>query len=206
MVIEVRNCLATDAAEAVPLMYSAGPESFRYVFSVDYEEQALDFLHYAFGCGDGEFGYKDHQVVMENDKVVALVGRRTSEDNFMYTLSAIKQIFGYYGLFKAVGVLIRGLRFEGIVAPPKKAIICLHNLAVSSQQQGSGVGAMLIEHFIAEEKKKGTRVVSLNVAETNPRAKKLYERLGFVVKHKKAGNLISQYGRGVGHEYMEIDL
>ena len=60
--------------------------------------------------------------------------------------------------------------------------------------------------FIAEEKKKGTRVVSLNVAETNPRAKKLYERLGFVVKHKKAGNLISQYGRGVGHEYMEIDL
>ena len=63
-----------------------------------------------------------------------------------------------------------------------------------------------LKELIAEEKKKGTHVVSLNVAETNPRAKKLYERLGFVVKNKTTGNLISQYGRGVGHEYMEIDL
>ena len=204
MAIEVRNCVAADVAEVVPLMYLAGPESFRYVFSVDYKEQAVDFLCYAFGCGNGEFGYKGHQVVIENDQVTALVGRRSSKDNLMYTLTAVKQIFSYYGLYKAVGVLIRGLRFEAIVAPPKKDIICLHNLAVSPQQQGSGIGAKLIEHFIAEEKKKGTHVVSLNVAETNPRAKKLYERLGFVVKNKTTGNLISQYGRGVSHEYMEI--
>lgn len=204
MVIEVRDCLAKDAAAAVPLMYMAGPEAFRYVFSVDYEEQAVDFLYYAFACGEGEFGYKDHQVVIENERVIALVGRRSSKDNFRYTLAAIKQIFSYYGLNKAVGVLIRGLRFEGIVAPPKKDIVCLHNLAVSPEQQGSGIGSKLIEYFIAEEKKKGTQVVSLNVAETNPMAKKLYERLGFVVKHKKKGNLVGQYGRGVGHEYMEI--
>lgn len=186
-------------------MYSSGPESFRYVFSVGYKEQAIDFLHYAFCCGDGEFGYKDHQVVIEGGCIIALVGRRVAEDNLKYTMAAIKQIFGYYGFYRGIGVLVRGLRFETIVAPPIKDVICLHNLAVSPEKQGSGIGAKLIEHFIAEEKKKGTRVVSLNVAETNPRAKKLYESLGFVVKNKKTGNLISQYGQGVSHEYMEIE-
>lgn len=204
MAIEVRNCVAADVAEVVPLMYLAGPESFRYVFSVDYKEQAVDFLHYAYRCGDGEFGYNDHQVMVEGDCIVGLVGRRTAKDNLKYTMAAIKQIFGYYGFYKGIGVLVRGLRFEAIVAPPKKDTIYLHNLAVIPQQQGSGIGAKLIEHFLAEEKKKGTHMVSLNVAETNPGAKKLYERLGFVVKNKKTGNLISQYGRGVSHEYMEI--
>ena len=49
-------------------------------------------------------------------------------------------------------------------------------------------------------------MVSLNVAETNPRAKVLYEKLGFVVKNKKVGKLSSKFGRGVSHEYMEISL
>ena len=34
--------------QAIPLMFSAGPEAFRYVFSVKYKDQALDFLRYAF--------------------------------------------------------------------------------------------------------------------------------------------------------------
>lgn len=206
MTIEIRKCEVADVADVIPLMYSSGPESFRYVFSVDYKEQAVDFLHYAYCRGDGEFGYKDHRVVIESGRIIALVGRRTEKDNMMYTIAAIKQIFGYYNFYKAIGVLVRGLRFEAIVAPPVKDVICLHNLAVSAKQQRRGVGAQLIESFLVQEKQKGIGVVSLNVAETNPKAKVLYERLGFVVKDKRLGNLKGKYGRGVGHEYMEINL
>ena len=206
MIIEIRKCKASDVAEVVPLMYSSGPESFRYVFSADYKEQAIDFLYHAFCCGDGEFGYKDHQVVVEGGCIVALVGRRIAKDNLKYIMAAIKQIFGYYGFYKGVGVLIRGLRFEAIVAPPVRDIVCLHNLAVSLERQGRGMGAQFIKSFLAKEKERGVATVSLNVAETNPKAKVLYERLGFVVKDKKIGKLSSQYGRGVGHEYMEVDL
>ena len=206
MTIEIRKCKASDVAEVVPLMYSSGLESFRYVFSVDYEEQAVDFLHHAFCCGDGEFGYKDHQVVIEGGCIIALVGRRIAKDNLKYTMAAIKQIFGYYGFYKGVGVLVRGLRFEAIVAPPVKDVVCLHNLAVSLEQRGAGIGAQLIKSFLTQEKERGSAVVSLNVAETNPRAKVLYEKLGFVVKNKKVGKLSSKFGRGVSHEYMEISL
>ena len=112
MTIKIRKCKATDVAEVVPLMYSSGLESFRYVFSVDSEDQAVGFLHHAFCQGDGEFGYKDHQVVIEGGRIIALVGRRTAKDNLMYTMAAIKQILGYYSLYRSVGVLIRGLRLS----------------------------------------------------------------------------------------------
>jgi hypothetical protein len=55
-------------------------------------------------------------------------------------------------------------------------------------------------------KREGVATVSPNVAEINPRAKVHYERFGFVVKGKQVGKLSSKYGRGVGHEYMEINL
>ncbi|MCJ8318916.1 MAG: GNAT family N-acetyltransferase [Colwellia sp.] len=206
MTIEFRACQADDVNEVIPLMYSAGPEAYRYVFSVNYQEQAVDFLHYAFCQGDGEFGYKDHQVAVENNHIVALVGRRSSKNNLAYTVMAIKQIFGFFGFIKAVKVIFRGLRFETIVTPPPRNVVCLHNLAVSDGQQGKGVGQQVIKHFLAQEKAKNTSSVCLDVAETNPRAKVLYQRLGFVVKSKKIGKLKNKYGRGVSHEYMELKL
>ena len=204
--MDTRQREVADVSEAVPLMYSAGPESFRYVFSVDYENQALDFLRYAFCTGKGEFGYMGHQVAIKDGKIVGLVGRRSAKENTLYTVAAIKQILKFYPLTKALGVLIRGLRFEAIVKPPIKNVICLHNLAVSAEQQGAGIGQEIIENFIKKEQRQGTLVIGLNVAETNPRAKALYERLGFVVKGKSIGRLKSKYGRGVSHEYMEINI
>ena len=206
MTIEFRPCQANDVNDVIPLMYSAGPEAYRYVFSVDDQEQAVDFLHYAFCHGDGEFGYKDHQVAVENNQIVALVGRRSSKNNLAYTVTAIKQIFGYFGFIKALKVMLRGLRFEKIVTPPPKNVVCLHNLAVSDDKQDEGIGQQVIKHFLTQEKARKTTTVCLDVAETNPRAKVLYQRLGFVVKSKKLGKLKNKYGQGVSHEYMEIKL
>lgn len=206
MTIQFRNCQPSDVNEVIPLMYSAGPEAFRYVFSVDYQDQVIDFLYFAFCQGNGEFGYKDHQVGISNNNIVALVGRRSPKDNFSYTLTAIKQIFSFYGTFKGLKVILRGLRFEAIVTPPTKHVICLHNLAVADEQQGNGIGQQVIQHFIEQERLKGTSTVCLDVAETNPRAKVLYQRLGFVERHKRIGKLKNTYGRGVSHEHMEVTI
>ena len=206
MTLEYRSCQPSDVNEAIPLMFSAGPESFRYVFSVDYPEQAVDFLRYAFVKGEGEFGYNDHKVAIDNNTIVGLVGRRSSTQNLSYTIAAAKQIFGFYGLVKGLKVIFRGLRFETIVSPPTKGRVCLHNLGVSSNYQGKGYGQKMIEHFIANEKIVNTTHVCLDVAATNPRAKLLYQRLGFVVEKQRLGKLKNKYGRGVDHENMEIEL
>lgn len=213
MSLEYRPCTKHDVKQVVPLMYSAGPEAFRYVFSVKEKEQVLDFLSVAFCAGDGEFGYKSHQVAVQNGAIVALVGRRTGEENLAYTWSAIKQIFSYYGFYNGIRVLNRGLKFERIVKPPAKNVVCLHNLAVAEGLRGQGVGQGIIQHFIEQEKQHQIQAkqhkfsaICLDVAETNPRAKALYQRLGFEVKRFALGRLTNRFGTGVSHEYMELKL
>ena len=206
MSLQFRACKPGDVNDVIPLMYSAGPETFRYVFSVNYNDQVIDFLRYAFCKGDGEFGFKDHQVAIDDGRIVALVGRREAKDNRAYTFAAIKQILAFFGIFNGLKVIIRGLRFEAIVAPPVKNVICLHNLAVAEGLRGKGYGRQVIQHFVEKEKHQGKTCIGLNVAITNPHAKVLYQKLGFVVKGRKSGKLENRYGRGVDHEYMEMML
>ena len=138
--MKFRACQPGDVDAVVPLIYSAGPDAFRYVFSVDKELQALEFLRYAFLKGGGEFGFKDHEVALDDGHIVAVVGCWQSRDNLSYILSATRQIFGFYGWRRGLGVVVRGLRFESIVSPPKANRLCLHNLGVRQDQRGKGIG------------------------------------------------------------------
>jgi len=206
MSLVFRPCAAEDVDAAIPLMYSSGPDAYRYVFSVSSELQVLDFLRAAFIHGDGELGYKDHIVAVDKGDIVALVGMRNAKNQVSYTLAAIKAIFGFYGFLTGLRVMTRGLRFERIVAPPGKGILCLHNLGVKEQVRGNGYGRQLIAYFLEQAKKQDVTAVGLDVAETNPRAKALYQRLGFEVKCAREGNLANKFGRGVSHEYMEYSI
>ncbi|MGI9288323.1 MAG: GNAT family N-acetyltransferase [Pseudomonadales bacterium] len=203
MSLEFRPCTRDDSAVAIPLMFSAGPEAFRYVFSVEYQDQAFDFLHHAFLRGGGEFGYRGHLLAEEDGKPVALVGVWHPKENMTYTLDAVKQIFAYYGPAKGLIVVIRGLRFEKIVSPPRKGTLCLHNLGVARELRGKGIGGKVIDHFFELARKRGVDTISLDVAETNPRAKALYERMGFSVVRHNSGGQKNQYGSAVSHDYME---
>jgi len=201
-----RSCTADDVDDVIPLMYSAGPDAYRYTFSVSSKLQVLDFLRVAFIKGEGEFGYKDHIVAEDNGEIVALVGMRSAQDNVDYTLAVAKTIFSFYGIFNGLRVAIRGLRFERVVSPPHKGVLCLHNLGVKEGLRGQGYGQKLIAHFLDKASERNEATVGLDVAETNPRAKALYLRLGFTVKSATYGGFHNKYGKAVAHEYMEYSL
>jgi len=103
-----RPCTAGDLDDVIPLMYSAGPDAFRYTFSVSSELQVLEFLKVAFVKGKGEFGYKDHIVAVDDGEIVALVGMRITDDNIDYTLAVAKTIFRFYGIFNGLRVAFGG--------------------------------------------------------------------------------------------------
>lgn len=118
-----RPAAIADIEAAVPLIFASGPAAFRYVFSVDHEEQALDFLSYSFSRGDGEFGCDNHIVAEINGEVVAIGGWWHNGNNFPFMLSAIRHIVAFYGVAKAIGVLIRGLKIESVIKPPRKNVV-----------------------------------------------------------------------------------
>ena len=56
----------------------------------------------------------------------------------------------------------------------------LHQLSILPSYQGRGLGTALIEKTLSRAKQQDKNV-TLSVLEANPRAKELYERLGFIV-------------------------
>ncbi|MCJ8322244.1 MAG: GNAT family N-acetyltransferase [Colwellia sp.] len=218
--ITFRPCTLEDSSTVIPLMFSAGPAAYRYVFSVTSNDQVLEFLEYAYKNGRGEFGYQDHQVAIKAGQVVGLVGKRSHLTNTVYTISAIKAILGFYGILNGFKVIVRGLRFERIVKPPQKGVLCLHNLAISESFRGQGVGRQLITHFIEQAQnenenenenenaktKTKTKAIGLDVAKSNPHAQALYQHLGFQVISHNTGSLVNKYGMGNDHVYMEFKL
>jgi len=62
---------------------------------------------------------------------------------------------------------------------PKPDVLHLDTLVVHADSRGQGVGTQLLQSVEALAQSEGKRVVTLEVEDTNPRAKKLYASLGF---------------------------
>lgn len=57
--------------------------------------------------------------------------------------------------------------------------IHLGNLAVHPEGQGDGTGQMLLSHLVEEGRRRGGRIITLEVRESNLGAQRLYLRKGF---------------------------
>ncbi|WP_458791508.1 GNAT family N-acetyltransferase [Yoonia sp. MH D7] len=58
----------------------------------------------------------------------------------------------------------------------------MDGIFVDEAARGKGVGSALLRAIIAEGRRRGYAEVRLDVIDTNPRARALYERMGFVAK------------------------
>lgn len=58
---------------------------------------------------------------------------------------------------------------------------CIHNIAVHPEQQGGGLGRLLLDTVLRQEMKEGAKLCYLEVRSSNRAARALYEALGFGV-------------------------
>ena len=185
MKIFFRKCKKEDVRHAVPLIYSSGPAAFDYVFQTS-NKSATDFLKFAFLKNQGEFSYKTHTAVIDNDKIIGIGASFGGESTFKFTLAAIFQIFQFYK-WLAFQVLYRGLQVEKIIQPPKKGEVAIAHLGVQSAYRGKGIGTKLVSYLLKENKNYSKAI--LDVTEINP-AIKLYKKLGFEIAAKNNSSLI----------------
>jgi len=79
----------------------------------------------------------------------------------------------------------------------------LEALAVDQHYRGQGIGTLLLERCFEESQQAGKREISLHVVDTNPRARQLYERMGFrKVRTERFGWFASRWMGFSAQNYM----
>jgi ribosomal protein S18 acetylase RimI-like enzyme len=121
-----------------------------------------------------------------------------------FILAGVRQVFACYGIGAALGVIVRVARIEYVIVPPARSELYVGHLGASPARRGGNIGASLMAHVIAQHRHSGLRKVVLDVAVSNPRAQKLYERMGFVVTAERHSRKCP--GVVVGHRRMEIPM
>jgi ribosomal protein S18 acetylase RimI-like enzyme len=200
--LALRGAAPVDVTDAVPLIYSSGPSAFDYVFNIGGMRDAQAFLRFAYLEGGGEFGWRAHRVAEIGGRVVAAGAAFDGRAVLRFTIAGALQILRFYGPIRAWGVMIRGLRTETVIQPPRAQEYYLCHVGVREELRGQGIGARFLRHLLEGLEPDRHRCATLDVAVTNPRAQLLYERLGFVVDARRVSKLRNRHGRVADHYRM----
>ncbi|MCB0161079.1 MAG: GNAT family N-acetyltransferase [Caldilineaceae bacterium] len=121
---------------------------------------------------DPEFSF----VARSRGKLMGIAGFKTEAGSLTggILFSLLKQKVGYWGAIRAVPVLALLQRKQ----TPSQLL--MDGISVAPDMRGKGIGTRLLRSLIAWAKSEGYRSVRLDVIDTNPAARRLYERVGFV--------------------------
>ena len=113
--------------------------------------------------------------------LLGLAGFKTEDGAFMGGgFSALKDVYG------ATGALWRAALLSLLERPCAPGILLMDGIFVDESARGQGVGSALLTAIKVEAKARGLSQVRLDVIDTNPRARALYEREGFVAAGKQS--------------------
>ena len=165
--IEIRRGLPTELRLQAAILYE---EAFRQKFEpiVRSQEDRLAILSQSFRP-DLAF------VAMEGRSIVGLVGFHEGGQGFT-SGGSVRGILRRLGWFKGIRALLLFSLFE---RRARTGELLMDGIAVAGSMRGRGVGTRLLQRVAQYAGERGDRTVRLDVVDTNRRARRLYERLGF---------------------------
>ncbi len=113
-------------------------------------------------------------ICAEDGALLGLAGFKTERGAFVGGTFA--DLRWTYGL---VGALWRAPLLSMLERQVEEGVLLMDGIAVTPQARGLGIGTALLDGIVAEAARRECREVRLDVIDTNPRARALYERRGF---------------------------
>ena len=156
-------------AQALEIYYNAFEQKIRPLLKP--KEKAICIYSYAIHPNRVYYALK-------NGKTAGIIGLQYDDLDFLsYRFDFIKRQYSFFrSLYLYIILNIMKMKLE-------EYTIRIDSIAVDDQCRGQGIGKILIDKVIEIAKNRGFKEIILEVVNTNPRAKKLYEKMGF--KEKK---------------------
>ena len=152
---------------AVDLFWEAFREKLAPVMKP--EARALSFLRKAVDPSHAISAISDQGVLL------GIAGFKTADGGFIG--GGMRQLSSAYGLF---GGLWRGVILSTLDRPVDSGSLLMDGIFVSQAARGQGVGTLLLDAIKRKARERGASTVRLDVIDSNPRARALYLRQGFV--------------------------
>lgn len=145
------------------------------------DRQALAFLRRALE--------PSHALLARDGGILGAAGFKTADGAFVGgTARVMVRIYG-------VSALWRGALASALSRRLEPGTLLIDGIAVDAAARGRGVGTRLLNALSEEARRRGLAHVRLDVSDTNPRAKALYERLGFAaLRTHRLGPLSPLFG------------
>lgn len=141
-------------------------------------------------------------VALKDGLIVGIAGYKSTEGSLTGAISfeKLRNVLGILGAIRAAMILVAYDR------PLKKDQLLMDGISVSDSQRGNGVGSALLQLIKNHARETGLSSVRLDVIDTNPAARRLYERHGFrEVAHMNLGVLSKIFGFS-GATTMELQV
>lgn len=111
---------------------------------------------------------------VDDDRLLGVAGFKTAQGGLVGgTLRDLARVYGW------AGGLWRGVLLEQLERDLEPGQLLMDGIFVEERARGQGVGTALLGAVLAQARELGCREVRLDVIDTNPRARALYEREGF---------------------------
>lgn len=107
-------------------------------------------------------------------QLLGIAGYKTPQGGFVDGgMRDLQKVYGF------LGGLWRGLFLGVLERDCEDGVLLMDGIFVGENARGQGVGQALLKAIVEEARSQGLDAVRLDVIDTNPRARQLYERFGF---------------------------
>jgi ribosomal protein S18 acetylase RimI-like enzyme len=178
----IRKPLENEGFDCVKLLYQSGEHMFSY-FLVDQPPKIYRTIEVFSSKSDTLFGRDNILVKVDGKNVCGMVlsvgikAMKQMERNMAkYGFELLKTV----GLIRVMKILFRSRLQKYFQVFQDESEYYIANIAVYEEHRGKGYGWELLEHVEAIAREKGFKKLSLAVEFYNVKAKRLYERFGFV--------------------------
>lgn len=180
MEITFRKATVEDIDSILPLMYSAAEDLFEFSYSVS-GKSVKDFLKYALSKGKGYYGYQNQTVGIYNNEIVFSATTYKGKDIIKETIDTFLLELSFYGLRGFMTVFYRSLIMSKIFISPKSDSIYIGNLGTRPDYRSKGIGSQFFDMIHQFAKDNQIKRCELDVSFKNPKAEKLYTKMGYSI-------------------------
>ncbi|WP_305856409.1 GNAT family N-acetyltransferase [Balneatrix alpica] len=170
------------------------------------------------------FGLKFCRAIPDKNKRLNVLSKSFVPD-YSFAAFSDKKLVGLAGFKVASGSLTGGIGATGLIEQlgfleglwacfvfslferePEERELVMDGIAVDSEFRGQGIGSLLLDQIITYAKENNFESIRLDVIDSNPRARKLYESKGFVALKSESFPYLKWLVGFSGATTMKLDL